>query len=71
MDSRSKIKRCLPFDLVTTFKGDTFRLGMPLHNSICAEKVKNGRCDKIAAGQCLFVILLEKRWCWAWEKGPK
>jgi hypothetical protein len=34
---------------------------MPLHNSICAEKVKNGRCDKIAAGKCLFVILLEKK----------
>jgi hypothetical protein len=33
---------------------------MPLHNSICAEKVKNGRCDKMAAGQCLFVVLLEK-----------
>jgi hypothetical protein len=24
------------------------------------EKVKNGRCDKIAAGKCLFVILLKK-----------
>jgi len=33
---------------------------MPLHNSICAEMIKNGRRDKIAAGQCLCYFVGKK-----------